>query len=80
MPDEFSFGFDEFDVGVVEFSGDFWLPIVLELAEFLVEVYFFHLPVSFSSDFYRREFGSLRGAIMRLNNIIGILGITVEGR
>src|SRR5207247_6845412 len=42
VPDELSFEFGEFDVIVVEFSGNFWLPVVLKLAEFLVEVYFFH--------------------------------------
>ena len=43
VSDELSFEFGEFDVIVVEFSGNFWLPVVLKLAEFLVEVYFFHL-------------------------------------
>ena len=42
VPDKFAFEFDEFDVGVVDFSGYFWAPVVLNEAEFLVEVYFFH--------------------------------------
>jgi hypothetical protein len=43
MPDEFSLEFDQFDVLAIELAGDPWVPMVVDLAELFLDVYFLHL-------------------------------------
>jgi len=42
MPDKFAFEFDQFDIGIVKFTHNFWAPVILENAKFLCEIDYVH--------------------------------------
>ena len=42
MPDELALEFDQLDVLPIELAGDPWVPVVVDLAELFLDVYFLH--------------------------------------
>jgi hypothetical protein len=42
MPDELALKLDQFDLLTIQFANDPGVPVVVELGEFLLDIYFFH--------------------------------------